>query len=106
MINVTDAKPGQGAAPDLRRLRREARERFLAGRKAETQYGIQLSRVAKHVGDIVLGMSSDALAWVRHGHEIGRALKREIDLAPTGAAMRKILEEQTARITSIPRDAA
>jgi SPP1 gp7 family putative phage head morphogenesis protein len=40
-----------------RRMRKLARERFLAGRKAETQYGIQLRRVARHIGDIIRGVS-------------------------------------------------
>jgi SPP1 gp7 family putative phage head morphogenesis protein len=39
-----------------RKMRQLARERFLAGRKAETQYGIQLRRVARHIGDIVRGV--------------------------------------------------
>jgi SPP1 gp7 family putative phage head morphogenesis protein len=145
---TADAGKSTGGPPlpeELRRLRREARERFLAGRKAETQYAIQLSRVAKHVGDIVLGMAPqgelfevaaiaamlnryadllkpwaesvaarmvsdvaqrDAAAWVKHGREIGRALKREIDQAPTGAVMRRAIAEQAEKITSIPRDAA
>jgi SPP1 gp7 family putative phage head morphogenesis protein len=128
-----------------RKLRKEARERFLAGRKAETQYARQLRQVAKHVGDIVRGMAPDgvvadvsklmatlnhyadlltpwaeavasrmvadvskrdALAWAQHGRLIGRALKKEIDTAPTGAAMRQALAEQVHYITSLPRDAA
>jgi SPP1 gp7 family putative phage head morphogenesis protein len=130
------------------RMRKLARERFLAGRKAETQYGIRLRQVAKHIGDMVRGIApqgelfdlsdasrivdmlrryaeilepwarvvaarmvadvsaKDAAAWNRHGREIGRALKREIQGAPTGAVMRKALEEQVHYITSIPRDAA
>jgi SPP1 gp7 family putative phage head morphogenesis protein len=140
-MNTRDA----GLEPDLRKLRQQARERFLAGRKAETQYAIQLRRVAKHVGDIISGMAPegvvtdlvaliamlnrysailqpwaesvakrmvadvgqrDALAWIKHGRLIGRSLKQEIDQAPTGAAMRKTMEEQAAKITSIPLDAA
>jgi SPP1 gp7 family putative phage head morphogenesis protein len=128
-----------------RKMRQLARERFLAGRKAETQYGIQLRRVARHIGDIVRGVAPqgelfdaepvmamlrryadllapwartvaarmiadvsqrDAAAWSQHGKLIGRALKQEIQGAPTGAAMRKALEEQAEKITSLPRDAA
>jgi SPP1 gp7 family putative phage head morphogenesis protein len=35
------------------------RDRFLAGRKAEKQYALQLRQVAKHVGDIVRGLAPD-----------------------------------------------
>ena len=129
----------------LRRLRQEARERFLAGRKAETQYARQLREVAKQVGSIVRGLAPDgivanvaqlittlnrygdvlqpwaesvaarmiadvsrrdALAWEQHGKLIGQALKREIDQAPTGIAMRKALADQVKLITSLPREAA
>jgi SPP1 gp7 family putative phage head morphogenesis protein len=41
----------------VRSARKEARERFLAGRKAETQYAIQMRKVAKQIGDIVNGMA-------------------------------------------------
>lgn len=127
-----------------KRLRKEARERFLAGRKAETQYVRQLRQVAKHVGDIVRGMAPDgvladvsqlrsmlsrysellrpwaesvaarmiadvskrdALAWSKHGKLIGQALRKEIDGAPTGEAMRKALAEQVNLITSLPVEA-
>jgi hypothetical protein len=46
---TADAGKSTGGPPlpeELRRLRREARERFLAGRKAETQYAIQLLGLA------------------------------------------------------------
>jgi SPP1 gp7 family putative phage head morphogenesis protein len=39
------------------KMRKLARERFLAGRKAETQYGIRLRQVAKHIGDMVRGIA-------------------------------------------------
>jgi SPP1 gp7 family putative phage head morphogenesis protein len=129
-------------------MRKLARERFLAGRKAETQYGIRLRQVAKHIGDMVRGIApqgemfdlsdasrivdmlrryaeilepwarvvaarmiqdvsaKDAAAWSAHGKLLGRALKVEIQGAPTGVAMRKALEEQAAKITSLPIDAA
>ncbi len=129
----------------LQKLRKEARERFLAGRKAETQYARQLRQVANQVGNIVQGMAPegivgdvtllmatlkrygeilrpwaesvaarmvsdvsqrDAAAWVKHGKMIGRALKQEIDRAPTGEAMRASLARQVNLITSLPLDAA
>jgi SPP1 gp7 family putative phage head morphogenesis protein len=129
----------------LRKARIEARERFLAGRKAESQYGLQLRQVAKQVDVIVRGMAPDgvisdvaeligvlnryadllkpwsesvagrmiadvsrrdASAWERHSKAIGQSLKREIAEAPTGAAFRAALEEQSRRITLLPRQAA
>jgi SPP1 gp7 family putative phage head morphogenesis protein len=129
----------------LVKFRREARERFLAGRNAEKQYARQLRQVAKQVGDIVNGLAPDgivgnvselvgalnhyadllqpwakavasrmiadvsrrdAAAWEKHGKLIGQALRREIDTAPTGAAMRSSLAEQVKLITSLPREAA
>lgn len=47
----------------------------------------------------------DAAAWEKHGRMIGQALRREIESAPTGMAMRQSLAEQVQYITSIPRDA-
>jgi SPP1 gp7 family putative phage head morphogenesis protein len=129
----------------LQKARQEARGRFLAGRKAETQYARQLRQVAKQVGDLVRGMAPDgvvadvtalvealnryahtlqpwaqsvasrmiadvsrrdAAAWEKHGKLIGQLLRKEIDSAPTGAAMRAHLAEQMQYITSIPREAA
>lgn len=130
---------------DLKQLRKEARERFLAGRKAETQYATALRSLAKQIDVIVRGMAPDgvlahpaplitmlqryaetvspwgesvawrmindvskrdAAAWRRHGQMIGRALRKEIESAPTGAAMRESLARQVGLIKSIPLDAA
>jgi SPP1 gp7 family putative phage head morphogenesis protein len=52
-MSTRDAKVPEPPA----RLRKLARERFLAGRKAETQYGIRLRQVAKHIGDMVRGIA-------------------------------------------------
>jgi SPP1 gp7 family putative phage head morphogenesis protein len=41
----------------LRKARKEARERFLAGRKAEKVYSRQLKQVARQIGHIVEGMA-------------------------------------------------
>lgn len=131
--------------PIPRKLRQEARERFLAGRKAETQYAQQLRQVAKQIGDIIRGIAPDGIvadvsllaatlnhygdllhpwaesvatrmiddvsrrdanAWEKHGRLIGQALRKEIDTAPTGLAMRASLAEQVRLITSLPREAA
>lgn len=45
----------------LRRARTLARERFLAGRKAQRQYERQIAQVARQIGDIVRGMAPDGV---------------------------------------------
>jgi SPP1 gp7 family putative phage head morphogenesis protein len=45
-------------------------------------------------------------AWFQMGRDMGRNLKKELETAPTGAAMREIMEAQVDLITSIPLDAA
>lgn len=47
--------------PTLKQLRKESRERFLSGRKAETQYARQLRAVAKQIGEIVRGIAPDGI---------------------------------------------
>lgn len=46
---------------NLRKARREARERFLAGRKAERFYSRQLQQVARQIGNIVRGMAPEGV---------------------------------------------
>lgn len=48
----------------------------------------------------------DAKGWASHSERIGRALKREVESAPTGAAMRARLADQVSLIKSLPLDAA
>lgn len=129
----------------LRKARKEARERFLAGRKTESFYRRQLHQVARQVDSLVRGMAPDgvvadasvlisalnryadiltpwaesvarrmiadvsrrdAAAWEKHGKEIGVVLRREVNSAPTGRAMRAALDAEIENIKSIPRDAA
>lgn len=45
-------------------------------------------------------------AWLKRSRELGRALRQEIEHAPTGEMMRRLLAEQAKKITSLPRDAA
>jgi len=45
-------------------------------------------------------------AWMAVSREIGVALRREIETAPTGEEMRAALAQQVSLITSLPRDAA
>lgn len=48
----------------------------------------------------------DAKAWHEHSAELGAGLRQEIRTAPTGKAMRELLDLQVDLITSIPRSAA
>jgi SPP1 gp7 family putative phage head morphogenesis protein len=48
----------------------------------------------------------DETMWKEMGDEIGRNLKREIENAPLGLAMKRALDDQVALITSLPREAA
>lgn len=49
---------------------------------------------------------SDWQVWRSRSAEMGRLLHREIETAPTGAAMQQILAEQVGLITSLPIEAA
>lgn len=44
--------------------------------------------------------------WIELGQDMGRALRKEIEQAPTGLVLRKMLEENVHLITSLPLDAA
>lgn len=48
----------------------------------------------------------DEHAWAETGREIGQALRKEIQTAPTGQAMREMMDEQVMLITSLPLEAA
>lgn len=48
----------------------------------------------------------DKAAWKAHAAEMGQLMRAEIATAPTGQAMRELLELQVGLITSIPREAA
>jgi len=48
----------------------------------------------------------DAGSWAELGREMGRALRKEIASAPTGAAMREAMAAQVKLITSLPVEAA
>jgi len=47
--------------PTLKQLRKEARERFLAGRRAETQYAANLRALARQIDTIVRGFAPDGV---------------------------------------------
>lgn len=48
----------------------------------------------------------DATAWKRYSEQMGLALHQEINAAPTGLLMRRLLDEQVELITSLPTQAA
>ena len=48
----------------------------------------------------------DAASWIKLGNNIGKALRKELDEAPTGQMLRQLLAEQVHLITSLPLDAA
>ena len=61
---ITDASTPTGFRQsflNLRKARRLARERFLAGRKAERYYKRQLAQVARQIGHIVRGMAPEGV---------------------------------------------
>jgi SPP1 gp7 family putative phage head morphogenesis protein len=45
-------------------------------------------------------------AWIRVGKEMGRAMRKELETAPTGQVLHELLEEQVTLITSLPIEAA
>ncbi len=49
---------------------------------------------------------SDARSWRKLSAEIGRAVHREIETAPTGTVMHRLMQDQVELITSLPREAA
>ncbi len=129
----------------LDRANPSAKSAFLRARKAEVQYARQLRKVARHIGDLVMGLfdaaapasagiveralrryaptieawagsvggrmvadvaARDRKAWMAVSREMGAAIHREIENAPTGAILRERLKEQVSLITSLPTEAA
>lgn len=129
----------------LDRANPSAKSLFLRARKAEAQYARQLRKVARHIGDLVMGLfdaadpasagiveralrryaptieawagsvggrmvaevaARDRKAWMAVSREMGAAIHREIERAPTGALLRARLAEQVSLITSLPTEAA
>ncbi|MEZ2410535.1 phage minor head protein [Bosea sp. RCC_152_1] len=127
------------------RAKPSAKSLFLRARKAEVQYARQLRKVARHIGDLVMGLfdqadptsagiveralrryagtieawassvggrmvaevaARDRKAWMAVSREMGTAIHREIEQAPTGALLRQRLADQVSLITSLPTEAA
>lgn len=75
---------------------------------ALNRYASTLGPWAEAVADRMVKevAARDETNWFDVSRKMGRALRREIETAPTGQVMRERLEAQTALITSIPREAA
>ena len=76
--------------------------------EAMRRYGEVLEPWARAVGGRMIADvdRQDARSWMAHGARVGRALRRELDNAPTGAALRARLAEQVTLISSLPTEAA
>lgn len=72
------------------------------------QYAETLKPWAASVAERMIADVSrlDRQAWRERSAEMGRLLKAEIETAPTGQAMQRILREQVGLITSLPTEAA
>ncbi len=83
-------------------------EDFFQLRLALTRYTELLTPWARKMASRIVEEISrkDASAWIEHGRSMGRELAKEIQQAPTGEVMRKMMGEQVELITSLPRDAA
>ncbi len=76
--------------------------------RALRRYAEVLRPWATSVGKRMLADVSqrDAMAWAELSRQMGRALRREITDAPTGAIMQAALARQVTLITSLPIEAA
>lgn len=83
-------------------------EDFGALQRALEQYADVLRPWARKAAATMLHDvgSRDAKAWFSAGKEIGMALGKEIQSAPTGQMTKELLDLQVDLITSLPRDAA
>lgn len=75
---------------------------------ALNRYASTLGPWAEAVADRMVKevAARDETNWFDVSRKMGRALRKEIETAPTGRVMRERLEAQTSLITSIPREAA
>ena len=77
-------------------------------RNALQRYAVVVSQWARRAAASMLAdvMRRDEAAWADVAKTMSRALRSEIRSAPTGEAMRALLEDQVALITSLPLEAA
>jgi|WetSurMetagenome_2_1015567.scaffolds.fasta_scaffold52715_3 SPP1 gp7 family putative phage head morphogenesis protein len=71
------------------------------------KYAELITPWARSVGARMLAQVAqrDETAWVRLGKDVGKALREEIQAAPTGTMLREMLNEQVKLITSLPVEA-
>lgn len=83
-------------------------EEFFHLRNALQKYGELLRPWAWKVSSRMIAEVArrDVDAWAAQGKEMGRALQKEIANAPTGEAMRSMMNAQVDLITSLPHGAA
>ena len=76
--------------------------------RALTEYARIIEPWARAVGwrMVTETAARDAQSWNRIAAQMGRAIRQEIENAPTGFVMRNLLAEQVGLITSLPRAAA
>lgn len=76
--------------------------------RALTDYSKLLEPWAASVAAFMLAdvQRKDARMWRQHSKEMGGALRKEIETAPTGDILRQMQDEQVRLIKSIPLDAA
>jgi SPP1 gp7 family putative phage head morphogenesis protein len=76
--------------------------------QAMRRYAEMLRPWARAVGSAMLADVSrrDEAVWAALGQDMSRNLRDEIQRAPTGEALKKLLDEQVHLITSLPLDAA
>lgn len=76
--------------------------------QALRHYGDRIGPWARAVSSRMIAEVNqrDEKAWAEAGRELGRNLRMEVRRAPTGQAMRALLDEQVGLITSLPIKAA
>lgn len=72
------------------------------------QYSKAITPWARSVAEKILMRiaQKDESAWIHLGKSMGRSIRKELNDAPTGQALRKFLDEQVILITSLPIEAA
>lgn len=72
------------------------------------QYAQTIKPWARSVAEKMLARvaQKDETSWMRMGKEMGVAMRKELEGAPTGEMLREFLEEQVHLITSLPIEAA
>lgn len=79
-----------------------------AAQEALNRYAATLTPWAQAVGRRMVTevAARDERSWFRIAAQMGRALRKEIETAPTGRVMQERIAEQVTLITSLPRESA